>query len=347
MYDPEYKIDERLAAAIGIYGETDFRAVPKGCETEIKALVRSNSFDDFALIRTAINNRANRVLDPRTYEVKDTALVTLNIDTVDRTLFRNGLSGRVRFEFNPFVSNPVPKKIDISVKTRLSDSNVIFLTEERGEWEAKTETLDPNLMQIVDQNAKPRGNDRPVPDLIKTIPADLLFVESIGAAWRRSYLTTHRLPGSKHVVLYEHTEDCCLFTTPYCDVPALIKDREAEAEIKGIMGENVRSLPNCEFQELTKTSIDRTEHLIRNISPSIKLHNSTKSQRASQAVNLAYGELGFNGASFCPVTHALSQGVRPQHTHLDNLGGQMARLHHKIKQSINMPQTLAGMAVNF
>ena len=113
------------------------------------------------------------------------------------------------------------------------------------------------------------------------------------------------------------------------------------------MGEGVRSLPDCEFQKILKTSIGRTENLIRSISPFIKLHNTTKSQRATQAVNLAYGEVGFNGASFCPVTYALSQNVRPQQIRLDNLGGQMARLHHKIKQSRNMPQTLSGMAVNF
>ncbi|HPD82584.1 MAG: hypothetical protein R3D88_06795 [Alphaproteobacteria bacterium] len=351
MFDPDFPIDERLAAAIGIYGATEFLSVPKGRETELKFLVDPHGFEDFERIRHTISSSGNRVLDPRTYEIKLRPLVTLNIDTLDQKIRRAGFSARVRFEFDISDLKKPPERIDISVKTRLSNGNVIFLNSERGEWEAELPTLIPELSEIPRQNAKARKNDREVPSLIRNggILSDQLFVESVGSTWRRNFTSTHLLPSTSYAALYAHTEDCNLFTTPYCDVPATHFDREAEAELKGIFGNGATQISQNEFERLTETSLRKTSCLIENCSSTVIANKLAKSDRGAEAVRAAYHEYSlissFGKGALCPIAYSLKQRVKPQDINLENLAMQMGRMLHDINRS--MPRQLAIPARGF
>lgn len=340
MYDPEYFFDHRLAAEFAIYGDVAFRGVPKGDETEAKFL--APKYTDIVAIRSAIAEPKNRLIDPRSYSRKNSVLVTLNLDTKNRDLWRQGYSARVRFAFNPQDPSAPVEKIDISVKTLLPSSNIIYLTPKRGEWEAELTNLTPDLYQIHSQNQGTfKKGDTPPPDFIKKRifkPQDL-FVQSVGCCIRSAYLSAHQLPNQNFLTLFEHTEDVNLFTTPWADQPAEHSDLEAEAELKGFLGGDLDSMSIAEFLEHSKNSVSLTSKRITNASPTISLNGKTKSERATQAVIDVYRD--FSIAALDPVTHALAQGVRPKDVKLQNIAYQIIRLQNQTDRELPAIQNRA------
>lgn len=349
MFDPCFHYDKRLAAETGQYNGVDFQAVPRGTETELKWLTTSESFSDFAAIKHAIRAKKNRILDPRSFSAKQNALVTLNIDTANRDIHQMGYSLRVRFSFD--VDNPNAKisKIDISLKTLISDPHIIYLNNDRGEWEATLDTLTPDLTQIFLQNKdKMTSRDKPVPDFIaqKRFSADDLFTESVGCCWRRVFLSTHHLPNVKQSALYHHTEDSNFFTTPVCDTWDGSFDREAEAELQGLMGVNSHLISEKDFSRYTLESLRLTKTLISHAAPTIRAHSVTKSVRAERAVNRLYKYMtGHNGLShdFNPsaletARYALSQRIAPQDVPYQNLASPMMHMRHQIQTHMESPK---------
>lgn len=349
MYDPSFQYDKRLAAETGLYDGIDFQPVPKGTETELKFLSGSNSFSDFEAIKKAIDAKKNRLLDPRSFSAKEHALVTLNIDTVNRDIHQMGYSLRVRFALD--VDNPNAKisKIDISLKTLLSDSNVIYLHNNRGEWEAELDSLVPDLYQIYLQNKdNTKKRDKSVPKFIQQqrFRPEELFTESVGCCWRREFLSTHHLPDIRQSALYHHTEDCNFFTTPVCDIWDGVFDREAEAELQGFMGVDSHLIREDDFNKYCLQSLDLTKALIENASPSLTWNNASKAVRAATAVRRLYkymvgpGLTGdFNPSVFEAARYSLSQKIMPQDVPYQNLASPMMGLRHQIETNMESTHT--------
>lgn len=336
MYDNELNIDPRLAIETGFYpnGELVFTPAREGNEDELKFLVR-NPYKDFGRIIGALRDKGNRTVDPRSFSSKEKALVTLNLDTVDPKTGRptqlirgNGYSMRVRFEVDPGDLTAPISKIDFSVKTRSSDSNVIFLHGQRGEWEAPLNTLSPSLAALRAHNKHSGAKGRrALPDLFKsrTLADNMFRVESIGVCWRTTYVSTHRKTDEPRAVaaVYDHTEDFNLFTTPYADIITQ-EDAEAEAEFKGLVSDT--AIENGDYDRIMKWSVQRTAKLINGCSRTIIANPISKASRASAALHTPYLACCFEGVAENPHEYALLQNVRPEDVRLDNLAGHLQRL---------------------
>gem|GEM_PF-3237607 len=348
MYDSEHEFDELFARRFGIYDKVTHAALLKSHEVELKYLVEKPS--RYPSILEELYKQNNRQIAEHTYEKRRDILVTYNLDTKDQLFLRNGLSARIRFNYNPYDNKAKPSKIDLTVKTLLSNTKKSYDGFERGEWEAILYDLNPDLQEIKNQNSDLGSNDKPIPDLVVNgnITPDMLFVESIGATWRTTYVAGHKTPNDDFIVIYEHTEDGNLFNTPLCLPPYTMFDYEAEAERKSILyAPKQYDIKRLETD--LDTSLKTTDRLIKSVTGYESLNQNSKSARGRHAVQRFYDDIKemagdnatiFNNRTAFPAAHyALSLGITPKNVRIHQLNHQMRGLHGRIEKGvISTPQ---------
>ena len=345
MFDPQHPYDQRMATELGVYNQTTFYPCDLDDETELKFLLKPTAFQ---AIRNQISAQPNRVIDPRTYNAKETALVTYNLDTEDRTIFQNGLSLRVRFSLDLSPHNPRLSDFDISIKSLLDNKTSSYNNYQRLEVEAELQSFHPDLSQLVKQNKPEVQRNIPpvIYDLIEENPT--LFVESVGGCFRQSYLSGHKIQNEPIIIAYEHTEDSNLFNSPLCLPCDTVYDFESEAERKGEIGDNLQRYSNEEMNYYRDISLKSTAALIVGAEESIEYNNRTKSNRGYKAVGAFHGYDRTSPALYDSFTqqaldianYGLSLGMQPEDVPIQYITSQLLELKAQKNRLFTLPQAI-------
>lgn len=287
MFDPETELDDRLAAEFGLKGR-DIPFMPK-VETEEQELKYNTK--SFAAIRQAVHNAPNRRVDARAWSPNPYLLVTLNLDTPDRQLARNGFSMRIRFAYNPNNVNPIGS-IDMCIKTTLEDGNIVKLfNQTRGEWEITLPTLKPDLQAMVEEH---RFGKKPIPSFFQRedVLAAPMFVESVGCTMRNGFPSYEKFTrhGKTVVTAFSHTEDWKnIFLLPHADIVTSM-DEEAEVEFDGFHNLTTDTITSENYESLMRKSMRLMDRTIITADMENIRHNSvTKSVRARMGLEMFYG----------------------------------------------------------
>lgn len=343
MYDPEIDLDKRLKAELGIRGEGTYEKNPND-ELELKFRIKNPAAFDH--IRDRVHSHPNRLVDTRAWTRNPYVLVTLNLDTEDRLLAREGYSLRVRFALDRINGVYEISSIDMCIKSVTPESNLIRLDHKRGEWETDLPTLRPNMARMIAAN---QGTEPPLPDFFKSglIKDEDLFVESIGCTLRCVYPSyeSFNYKGQQIASVFQHTEDRInLFMTPHADI-ITGEDSEAEAEFIRLMGITPHDLTPEKFQKLQDKALDLLNRQILLASPgNIEQNRLSKAIRARHALETFYGpsvaddtpSRQFDRASqIAESSHfSLSQRIRPEAVMLDNIWRHVGHLHRRAEKEI-------------
>jgi hypothetical protein len=287
MFDPDVDLDSRLAAEFGIKpGDVPFYSKADCHEEELKYLTQS-----FQEIRSAIHRSNSRIVDARAWTANPYALVTLNLDTIDRQLAQAGYSMRVRFAYDGDNKSVPISKIDMSIKTALPmGSNVVMFKQKRGEWEAELHTLKPSLAAMIEANKKSKP---PLPDFFKDghLKDDDFFVESVGCTLRNIYPSYEKFTrhGKTLVTSFQHTEDILnVFMTPQAEA-VTGQDSEAEAEFLGIYNLTEDDASPEDFDKLMDKSKKLLDRVIMSAAGNIQRTLISKAVRARNGLETVYG----------------------------------------------------------
>ncbi len=288
MFDPEMKLSDRLAKELGLQSNAFY---PKrDCdEQELKYLVRGAVYDR---IRHALHAQPNRVVDTTEWTRNDYALVTLNFDTQDQRLARNGFSLRVRFSLTKDFGGFNVNNIDMCIKTIMpTGHNVVMFKQTRGEWEVEPGGLHPNLPKMIAEHA---GSNPPLPAFFTEghVRDEDLFIESVGCSLRNIFPSYEVINRRNRIIVpaFQHTEDVKnIFLTPYGDIVTAM-DSEAEAEFIGVYGIDEESYCAEKFDVLMRKSMQLLDRNILMAAPGLIHHNFlSKAVRARNALEDVYG----------------------------------------------------------
>lgn len=291
MFDPEMVLSDRLAKELGLDPNCAFYPKRECDEQELKYLVYGgNSVYD--RIRQAIHAQANRVVDTTEWTRNNFALITLNFDTQDQLLARNGYSLRVRFALTKDADGFNIQSIDMCIKTIMpTGNNVVMFQQTRGEWECELHNLMPNMAKMIADN---EGKEPPFPAFFKggMIRDEDLFIESVGCSLRNVFPSYEIINRRNRIIVpaFQHTEDVKnIFLTPLGDILTAI-DSEAEAEFLGAYGIDEESYCAEKFDVLMRKSMQLLDRNILLAAPGLIQHNLlSKAVRARNALEHVYG----------------------------------------------------------
>jgi hypothetical protein len=298
VYDPEVKIDTRLLNELGIKARNaeKFYGKQDKDEQEVKFLLKTNTASQ--RIVDKINSTPNRFVDLRDYTRNQYILLTMNMDTQDRILAKNGLSLRVRAAIDP-VTSQINGNIDMCLKTVLpSESNIIQIhsskganSNRRGEWECALKTVDPKIEELIAENL---GSEPALPDMILAgaIRNEDLFVESLGCSMRGIYPSYEiiRRHGYEFAATFQHAQDMAnIFMTPDAN-QILHEDIEEEFEFLKFRGISEGDITQAQFDKIMGKSMDTLGAIILSADTCNIIQNrTTKSMRARTALESIYG----------------------------------------------------------
>lgn len=342
MFDPEMNLSDRLAKELGLKNGL-FYPKRECDEQELKYLI-SGGASVYDRIRRAIHDKPNRLVDTNEWTRNNFALITLNLDTKDQMLARNGFSLRVRFALTKGFDGFEIKSIDMCIKTIMpTGNNVVLFKQTRGEWECELSDLNPSMARMIAANLE---SDPPLPAFFRSghIKDEDLFVESIGCSLRNVF-PSYEIISRRGMVIaaaFQHTEDVRnIFLTPYGDA-VTARDSEAEAEFTGFHGIRTGDISPAQFEKLMRKSMELLDRTIVNTSPrEISRNLLSKAVRARNALEDVYGpdhstvlRQSFNLQQRIEEASrfSLSQGVRAADISLDNLWHHIGHLRAAVER---------------
>lgn len=290
MYDPEILLYPRLAKEFGLKIDSPFAPKRKCDEQELKYLF-SGGKPTADRVVSSIHAQPNRIVDTNQWSRNEYALVTINYDTLDQRLSRNGYSLRVRFSLNKIDSEFRLAQIDMCIKTIMpTGNNVVLFKQTRGEWECKLSSLQPDMERMIRENLR---EDPPLPDFFVQggVSPEELFVESLGCSLRTVFPSYEIIERRNRIIVpeFHHTIDKNVFMTPYGDI-LTGHDDEMEAEFVGIHGIEPSELKPDQFEKLMRKSMELLDRTIVNASPSnIERNLLSKAVRARNYLEGFYG----------------------------------------------------------
>ncbi len=342
MYDPEMTLSDRLSKELGL--KSDMFYPKRECdEQELKYLI-SGGLPVYNRIRHALQAQPNRIVDTTSWTRNDYALVTLNFDTQDQMLSRNGFSLRVRFALTKDFSGFHVTKTDMCIKTIMPTGHgVVMFQQTRGEWECDPGGLNPNMAKMIAENA---NQNPPLPAFFTegNVQDDQLFIESMGCSLRNVYPSYERINRRNKIIVpaFQHTEDVKnVFLTPYGDI-VTASDSEAESEFIGVYGIDEEGYEEEKFDTLMRKSMQILDRLIIGASPGNIQHNFlSKATRARNALEDIYGPDYRTGlkSKFDHQTSieeasrfSLSQAVTAKDISLENLWHHIGHLYAAVER---------------
>ena len=290
MYDPEILLYPRLANEFGLKTDSPFAPKRECDEQELKYLFTGGKNTADRLVRS-IQSQPTRIVDTNQWTRNEYALVTINYDTLDQRLSRNGFSLRVRFSLNKTGNDFQMSQIDMCIKTIMpTGNNVVLFKQTRGEWECRPENLKPDIDLMIRETAK---KDPPLPAFFVQggVRPEELFIESLGCSLRTVFPSYEIIERRNKIIVpeFHHTIDKNVFMTPYGDI-LTGRDDETEAEFVGIHGIEPDELRPDQFEKLMRKSMELLDRTIVCSSPNnIERNLLSKAVRARRALEDVYG----------------------------------------------------------
>lgn len=351
MFDPEVTLSPRLANQFGLK-KSVFYPKAENDEQELKYDI-AGGYGMYEKIRAEIAEKPNRFVDEENWTSNQYALVTLNLDTPDQELARNGYSLRVRFALTKQHGAYVISNIDMCIKTLMpSEKTTILHKQTRGEWEAELKSLSPSMTEMIRQNA---GKKPALPDFFKDghIKDSDLFVESTGCTLRHVFPSYEiiRKGGNIIVPTFQHTEDVInVFLTPRGDI-VTGQDSEAEAEFLGLHCNPSKKMNGEKFEKYMRKSMELLDSIIVGASPAQITRNLiSKGTRARIGLDSLYGpkeliapkDAFTRQASIEQASHfALMQRVRPEDVNLNVFWHQIEKMRAKVHKEMFASEKLS------
>lgn len=293
MYDPEILLYPRLANEFGLKTDSPFAPKRECDEQELKYLYTGGKNTADRLLR-GIQAQPNRIVDTNQWSRNEYALVTINYDTLDQRLSRNGFSLRVRFSLNKTGNDFQLSQIDMCIKTIMpTGKNVVLFKQTRGEWECSPDSLRPDMDLMIRENANKKP---PLPAFFVQggVRPEELFIESLGCSLRTVFPSYEIIERRNRIIVpeFHHTIDKNVFMTPYGDI-LTGHDDETEAEFVGIHGIEPNELNPDQYEKLMRKSMELLDRTIVNSSPNnIQRNLLSKAVRARSALEGFYGPDG-------------------------------------------------------
>jgi hypothetical protein len=290
MYDPEILLYPRLAKEFGLKTDSPFAPKRECDEQELKYLYTGGKTTADKVVSN-IHAQSNRIVDTSQWSRNEYALVTINYDTLDQRLSRNGFSLRVRFALNKVDNEYKISKIDMCIKTIMpTGNNVVLFKQTRGEWECKLSSLEPDMGRMIRETAK---KNPPLPAFFAQggVRPEELFIESLGCSLRSVFPSYEIIARRNKIIVpeFHHTIDKNVFMTPYGDI-LTSGDDEMEAEFVGIHGLKPDELKPDQYEKLMRKSMELLDRTIVSSSPAnIQRNLLSKAVRARNALEIVYG----------------------------------------------------------
>lgn len=342
VFDPEMTLYPRLANECGL--KNSLFCPKRDCdEQELKYLV-SGGPSSYEKIRRAVQNQPNRIADTTQWSRNEYALVTLNFDTKEQELSKNGYSLRVRFSLNKTGADFSISQIDMCIKTIMpTGTNVVLFKQTRGEWETELHELNPNMQKMIEENVR---RVPPLPAFFTNghIEDKNLFIESMGCTLRNVFPSYEIIQRHNKIWVpeFHHTEDVKnIFLTPYGDILTSF-DSEAEAEFVGIHGLEQGEISADKYEKVMRKSMETLDRIIVATDPGLIQRNLlSKAVRARNALEGVYGlpvqtflDKDFNSQQRIEEASkfSLSQAVTTKDISLSNLWHHIGHLRAEVER---------------
>ena len=290
MYDPEILLYPRLAKEFGLKTDSPFAPKRECDEQELKYLFKGGKHTADRVVQ-GIHAQPTRIVDTNQWSRNEYALVTINYDTLDQRLSRNGYSLRVRFSLNKSESSFQIAQMDMCIKTIMpTGDNVILFKQTRGEWECKLESLQPDMDKMIRENANKKP---PLPAFFVQggVRPEELFIESLGCSLRSVFPSYEVITRRNRIIVpeFHHTIDKNVFMDPNGDV-LTSHDDETEAEFVGVHGLEPNELTEDQYEKLMRKCMQLLDRTIIASSPSnIERNLLSKAVRARNSLEIIYG----------------------------------------------------------